>query len=383
MPDSRLLLLVLFLGLCWWLCQPPRLLRLAQALRQWLPASLAQPLASLAESSLAAAPGTSSTANEDVWGSTAELKDDLRRAGMESCNLVVAIDHTQSNTFTGRRTYGGRCLHELGPSLNFYEQALSMVARTLREFDEDGLIPAYGFGSLQAKSTKLFCYQPEDAPCQGLPGVLARYRELVPHVTLSGGTSFAPAILRACEITAASQPPQYHILLLVCDGQVSEECKEATLAAIRYACHFPLSIVCVGVGDGPWEDMQQYDDMSERAFDNFQFVSFESTMQRARQAAAAAGGAQAPAVIEEHFALAALMEIPAQFREIRRRGLLQAITRPAPPSPVQLLPPPRTAQGQPAAASAPRANDLAAQQQQQQQQQGAAEAMGGGDPAAI
>jgi hypothetical protein len=69
-------------------------------------------------------------------------------------------------------------------------------------------------------------------------------------------------------------------------------------------------------------------------------------MARARRdaAAAAAGGAAAAesaSLVEERFALAALMEVPAQFREIRRRGLLR---RAGPPLRVEVLDPPRTAQ---------------------------------------
>ena len=117
--EYPLLCIILLLSIVFLVAQPGPLKRWVAAL------DLPPPATSAATST--------SSAIEDAYSTTAELKDDLRKAGMESCNLVVAIDHTQSNTFTGRRTFGGKNLHTISPEQkNLYEQAAAMVASTLR-----------------------------------------------------------------------------------------------------------------------------------------------------------------------------------------------------------------------------------------------------------
>jgi len=37
-------------------------------------------------------------------------------------------------------------LHDIGSGQNPYEQAISIIGKTLSAFDEDNLIPCFGFG---------------------------------------------------------------------------------------------------------------------------------------------------------------------------------------------------------------------------------------------
>lgn len=83
-----------------------------------------------------------------------------------------------------------------------------------------------------------------------------------------------------------------------------------TSDAIVDATNYPLSIICVGVGDGPWELMEEFDDkLPKRRYDNFQFVPFNETMARAENR-------------EVTFSIEALQEIPEQYQTIKKLGLL-------------------------------------------------------------
>ncbi|KAI7996751.1 E3 ubiquitin-protein ligase RGLG4 [Camellia lanceoleosa] len=93
---------------------------------------------------------------------------------------------------------------------------------------------------------------------------------------------------------------------------------ESRAAKINY----PLSIVLVGVGDGPWEDMK----VPAREFDNFQFVNFTAIMSKDAT----------PSEKETAFALAALMEIPIQYKaaiELEPLGLAENVGQECPTVP--------------------------------------------------
>ncbi len=115
----------------------------------------------------------------DNYGSIEEVQQGLREAGLESSNLIIGIDFTKSNTWTGQKSFEGRCLHDTTGPTNPYQQVIGIVGRTLEVFDDDHLIPAYGFGDAFTTDKSCFTFFP-DRPCNGLEEVLSRYQEIAP-----------------------------------------------------------------------------------------------------------------------------------------------------------------------------------------------------------
>lgn len=126
-------------------------------------------------------------------------------------------------------------MHHIGNEPNPYEQAISIIGRTLSKFDEDNLIPCFGFGdgtsfyklkfhfsfiiqyfsaliillhkdliflcgSSFAASThdqEVFSFFSDERFCNGFEEVMSRYRELVPQLRLAGAASSQLLILIA------------------------------------------------------------------------------------------------------------------------------------------------------------------------------------------
>jgi E3 ubiquitin-protein ligase RGLG len=121
---------------------------------------------------------------------------------------------------TGARSFNRKSLHFIGSSPNPYEQAITIIGRTLAAFDEDNLIPCYGFGDASTHDQDVFSFNSEDRFCNGFEEVLSRYKEIVPQLKLAGPTSFAPIIDMAMTIVEQSGG-QYHVLVIIADGQVT------------------------------------------------------------------------------------------------------------------------------------------------------------------
>ncbi|MCL7037491.1 hypothetical protein MKW94_010059 [Papaver nudicaule] len=192
---------------------------------------------------------------DDNYDTLEQVLHALIDAGVESTSTIIGIDFTKSNEWTGAKSFNNKSLHHIGEIKNPYEQAVTVIGGTLSGLngEDNNLIHCFGFGD-------------------GVEEVLERYRELVPQVRLAGPTSFAPIIETAIDIVENSGR-RYHVLLIFADGQVTRSCdtevgdlsrqEQETIDAIVKASAYPLSIVLVGVGDGPWDMMKDRDNSLE------------------------------------------------------------------------------------------------------------------------
>ncbi|WJX55349.1 RING-type E3 ubiquitin transferase [Trifolium repens] len=154
------------------------------------------------------------------YDSDMDVTEALVRAGLESSNLIVVVDFTKSNEWTGTNSIQRQSLHHIASGLNPYEQAISIIGKTMADFDEDNMIPCFGFEDASTHDQDVFSFYPDVRFCNGLEDVLSRYREVVPHLRPAGPTSFAPVIEMAMTVVEQSGG-QYHILVIITDGQVT------------------------------------------------------------------------------------------------------------------------------------------------------------------
>lgn len=80
--------------------------------------------------------------------------------------LFTGVDYTLSNKLQGQKTYNGKCLHDLSgeSGANPYQEVICILGETLEPLDDDGIIPAYGFGDKVVKDKGIFPLKKEVSP---------------------------------------------------------------------------------------------------------------------------------------------------------------------------------------------------------------------------
>uniref|UniRef100_A0A453LPD2 Copine C-terminal domain-containing protein n=2 Tax=Aegilops tauschii subsp. strangulata TaxID=200361 RepID=A0A453LPD2_AEGTS len=146
--------------------------------------------------------------HHQAYGTLDQVKAALQRVGLESSNLIIGVDFTKSNQWTGKRCFGGRSLHDLAAGPNPYEEAIGIVGDTLSAYDEDNAIPCFGFGDSKSlwkggvrPGAELTGLSSHSSACRQRP----RTTRACSASTGTGGR--APASRRPCCVTGRSPPP--------------------------------------------------------------------------------------------------------------------------------------------------------------------------------
>lgn len=227
--------------------------------------------------------------------------------------LVMGFDFSKSNEWTGQNSYH-KNLHGLD-YVNPYMRVIQVLEPIIPKFDDDGIIPAFRFGCMETRDkTVLPLCAPmiPDPHFSGFEALKQGYQTAVQNVKLSGPTTFAPMIYQAIEIEKAYGGRQLIVLIICTDGDVSNMALDKQ--AICEASKYPISIVAIGLGDGPFNKMVAFDDFNDgsRLYDNFQFVNFTQFEIQAQRC-------ECP---ELALATAVFNELPDQVREMKRLGYL-------------------------------------------------------------
>ena len=202
-------------------------------------------------------------------------------------------------------------------------------------------IHAFGFGDSVTKDKHVFSFSDSNLftpsslinldlnSFDSFDDLLIRYNETIKRIRLSGPTNFAPIIYTSIDIiryqqimfslpsssssssSISSLISSFYMLFIITDGKLTAESERETLKALQMASNYPLCVICVGVGDGPWHTIAKLEhNLSyyvNNKFDNFMFIDYHELINKHIKNAS----------IDSAFALKALSKLPKQFKDMR------------------------------------------------------------------
>lgn len=213
-----------------------------------------------------------------------QIEEEFKTEGVIEMNMVLGIDCTASNHYSGKRSFGGKSLHTIERNeLNPYEQAFGILGSLIEKFDSQGYFPVYLFGVRDCPKDEVVpLWVDKQTGYEFLPSidmVLRQYRKKIKAIKMGGYTTFVPLIQKAIKI--ATEKKKFIVLIILGDGGVTDV--PSNVKAIIEAAEYPIGIIFVGLGDGdyktnprdPWHFMKQMESgLAGRKTDNFTFVTY-------------------------------------------------------------------------------------------------------------
>ncbi|RWV85806.1 hypothetical protein GW17_00052373 [Ensete ventricosum] len=231
----------------------------------------------------------------------------------------------------GKRSFDGQSLHKIGGRPNPYEQAITIIGKVLAPFDDDNLIPCFGFGDRKASYalplTDFVSGFPKDRPPlrPSWKPPSTSWSEVEDNTMCWSSLQTARfcsllLLLRPlpprCFLDQASIEDWSHDLSVkvtrsvdINDGDLSPQEKK-TIDSIVMARYMFIAHVCAQICKQAFELITSIFKILFRF--TMQFVNFTAIMGKTANAAEK----------EAAFALAALMEVPIQYKATLELGIL-------------------------------------------------------------
>lgn len=160
----------------------------------------------------------------------------------------VGIDFTASNG----NPSNPKSLHYIKHgSLNQYQRAILSLGEILEKYNNNGVLPCYGFGARLPNGVTSFDFPLNlnfEAPFLRNYGEMFQcYQNIFSQISLSGPTNFAPLIRAIIEYTSKNKTVNefnYTVYVILTDGAITDISE--TIREIVVASRLPMSIIIVG-----------------------------------------------------------------------------------------------------------------------------------------
>ncbi|CAL6037538.1 Copine_I [Hexamita inflata] len=205
--------------------------------------------------------------NKDKFSSFEAIIKSINKTGVKIQNLIIGIDFSNSNEFSGTCKYKQSMHSHSSP----YKKCLMSLKSCFNQLDVNNIF-AFKFGCEDTTDQKVLPLVCSEEKVMSFDEVIRGYDNAVNNVELSGPTSYQPLFEKAMELSVK----QMSLLLILTDGDISN--RERDKNALIELSKFPVACCAIGFGDGPFDVMDEFDDMKGRKFDNFQFVEYEDGM---------------------------------------------------------------------------------------------------------
>eukprot|EP01059_Diplonema_ambulator_P016983 TRINITY_DN2897_c0_g2_i1.p1 TRINITY_DN2897_c0_g2~~TRINITY_DN2897_c0_g2_i1.p1 ORF type:complete len:791 (+),score=228.89 TRINITY_DN2897_c0_g2_i1:2547-4919(+) len=179
------------------------------------------------------------------------------KAGFD-INVTICVDFSKSNG----------TLHELDSGGdNEYISALRSVVKVLGQYDKDQMFPVYGFGACRVDDEYARDEKNNPVPenifpvtgnwnevtVNGIDGVIDGYMKCLRRIMPCEPTRFGHCLGNIFRANS-SRKDVYQIALIVTDGKCDDI--NDTIDVIVACSEAPISIIIIGVGEGPFDDMR-------------------------------------------------------------------------------------------------------------------------------